>query len=661
MKMKMNQKGFVPILIIIIASIIVASAGTGVILHKQGKLAPLVADISEVFKGGKKTVTLEPKEAGLETQELEQKADQAELEAEQLRQQAEATQEEVEKEKLIAETEKAKAEAEKARLEAEQAKAEAGKLKQELEEASEPTQEPVEGKKDIAEEATISTSTPTVTPTPTDEVGPITTSTVETETLEVTSVKVVPDVTSAQIEWQTNKPTTAKVFISGGSLSSKVYHSQSGLSTHHVADVTGLNSNTNYSYEIESITDEQVEIKYDSFVTKKGDLTINADDCTTHIGGTWCEIKVSYLENGIEVNTYPIAISSDDDNGEFVNFPTDPGICSGGEPDNYDGSQRRGNPLTCSTVVPFYYYPESIETKTITAVVNGVSATTNVQGEAKCAKENADIGSNCELFTEMTPRVEKISENKELEINSISETIGKFKFTGIPNSVIRKAYIEADVPVYIFIHETCVGSGYKPVLSLELTVGSNEFTIKNKEALSPGTYSVRITEIEARTYKTNEVEQFSNLPIVFTFEVKDIPQPEFIPIKTTHTYSGGPNPGVIGLFKIKMRPNSDIKVLCDAIQMGSSDSYSAYIYAETATGRQPQCPTSWFGGESEIKEFPTDSEGVSVFQYSLWVDSLTPPSNKMEFSIEGLRVKDGETGFVRNILNSPVFKLEIVQ
>jgi len=52
-----NQKGFIqiPLLIIVIASVVIASAGAGIVLHKQGKLASLTANISEVFKGTKDT------------------------------------------------------------------------------------------------------------------------------------------------------------------------------------------------------------------------------------------------------------------------------------------------------------------------------------------------------------------------------------------------------------------------------------------------------------------------------------------------------------------------------------------------------------------------------------------------------------------------------
>ncbi len=72
-----TQKGFIqiPLLIIVIASIIVTSAGAGVVLHKQEKLASLPANISGVFKGVKETPTLE-EEIKPEKPQLEQEQEQ---------------------------------------------------------------------------------------------------------------------------------------------------------------------------------------------------------------------------------------------------------------------------------------------------------------------------------------------------------------------------------------------------------------------------------------------------------------------------------------------------------------------------------------------------------------------------------------------------------
>lgn len=74
-----NQKGFIqiPLLIVVIALIVFASAGTGVVLHKQGKLSPLVANISEVFKGTEEAITLEGEEI---EQEVTKSPEKTELE-----------------------------------------------------------------------------------------------------------------------------------------------------------------------------------------------------------------------------------------------------------------------------------------------------------------------------------------------------------------------------------------------------------------------------------------------------------------------------------------------------------------------------------------------------------------------------------------------------
>jgi len=129
-----NQRGFIPLLVIVVTSIVVVSVGAGVILHKQGKLAPLVANISEVFKTSEDItseelqIEKEPEMSQRET-EQEEKLKEVELEIKESEQEVEET----EKLRLLAETEKAKAEAEKARLEAERARAEAERLKEETE------------------------------------------------------------------------------------------------------------------------------------------------------------------------------------------------------------------------------------------------------------------------------------------------------------------------------------------------------------------------------------------------------------------------------------------------------------------------------------------------------------------------------------------------
>jgi len=81
--------------------------------------------------------------------------------------------------------------------------------------------------------------------------------------IRIESVLVSPDETSVKIKWQTNKSAESKVFISGGNLSSKMFLSESGLTTNHVANIGTLSPTTNYSYEITAVNES-------GFVRKTG-------------------------------------------------------------------------------------------------------------------------------------------------------------------------------------------------------------------------------------------------------------------------------------------------------------------------------------------------------------------------------------------------------
>jgi hypothetical protein len=110
-----NKKGFIQIpLLALIASIVVVSVGSGAALYKQGKLAPLIANISQTFK---KT----------EDVKSENKNEKSQLKEEQFlleeKKQGEKSQSEKELEQSKLESEKAKQEAEKAKDNAERAMA----------------------------------------------------------------------------------------------------------------------------------------------------------------------------------------------------------------------------------------------------------------------------------------------------------------------------------------------------------------------------------------------------------------------------------------------------------------------------------------------------------------------------------------------------------
>lgn len=105
MKLKLQQKGFIQLipLLIILASMIVTSAGTGVILHQQGKLTPLVASISEALFVSKDTTTEKTGKIvaseeiqSAEEEELNQGQEEAKLQAEKVEAEAKRLKSEIE-------------------------------------------------------------------------------------------------------------------------------------------------------------------------------------------------------------------------------------------------------------------------------------------------------------------------------------------------------------------------------------------------------------------------------------------------------------------------------------------------------------------------------------------------------------------------------------
>ncbi len=91
----------------------------------------------------------------------------------------------------------------------------------------------------------------------------------QTEIPQIISVSVDSDITSARIEWQTNIPTESKIFISGGSLDSKIFPSFSGTSTRHITEISNLKGNQIYSFEIEAVAGLNSVRKINQFKTSE--------------------------------------------------------------------------------------------------------------------------------------------------------------------------------------------------------------------------------------------------------------------------------------------------------------------------------------------------------------------------------------------------------
>ena len=191
----------------------------------------------------------------------------------------------------------------------------------------------------------LPSNTTNTTPAPT-------TQTQTSTTIQILSVSVVPSLSSAKIEWQTNVPTNSKIFLSGGSLSSKVYSSESGLSTRHIVNAAGLTSGTTYSYEIEAITGDQVAKKDGSFSTKPDEYTISIQPDKTSVpasGFNGIVFKVSTLKNGQNQTNQTISVVTT------------------------DAAQNK----TFSD--SFTYYPKTVGTHTLVFSWNGVKKSTDVE------------------------------------------------------------------------------------------------------------------------------------------------------------------------------------------------------------------------------------------------------------------------------------------
>jgi len=120
---------------------------------------------------------------------------------------------------------------------------------------------------------------------------------------QISSINVTPSITSARIEWQTDKPTESKIFLSGEGLSSKVYNSESGLSTRHSVLIDALGTATSYSYEIEAINQGVAVKKGGTFLTN-----INSPTEVRFDTLAWCSVQAKLSYAGV----YCSSVSKDD-------------------------------------------------------------------------------------------------------------------------------------------------------------------------------------------------------------------------------------------------------------------------------------------------------------------------------------------------------------
>lgn len=317
-------------------------------------------------------------------------------------------------------------------------------------------------------------STTNTTPTPT-------TQTQTSTTIQISSVNITPSLISARIEWQTNIPTNSKIFLSGGSLSSKVYNSESGLSTRHIVNATGLTSGTTYSYEIESIAGDQVAKKEGSFSTKPDEYTISIqpDKTSVPVSG-WNEVslKVSALKNGELQNHQRISMITPDPSQNQTRT---------------DGS--------------FTYYPKTIGTHTLVFSWNGVNKSINIQAVE---------------YVKVDPTIEITTANTELNKGETNIPIGSLTISGGDEEIIFKKFnYESDINFNgnIFCSLNCgsFSNGQSTLLDFTRT---SHISIQLNVPNNIGQHYLKITEISAIGITSGTQRNILGLPVTFTFEIK---------------------------------------------------------------------------------------------------------------------------------------------
>ncbi len=347
-------------------------------------------------------------------------------------------------------------------------------------------------------------ATPTPTPTPTSQ----------TKTIEISSVSAYPTLNSVRIEWQTNILTNGKVFLSG-----KVYGSESGISTRHIVNISGLSVGIDYSYEIESIAGDQVVKKEGSFSTKKGELAIQADKVSIQFtnGHSIGSIKVTaqYTENGRVVLPVDISFSTPDVSKTYRITELSVPPCSGGNPFHIQLIGSTGGSCVADAKVAFSYEPKSLGTHTVSVTVKGITKSVNIQ-----VTEYVIVDPQIEkiaLYQQDASGVDRPVETPIFDLGNHYGIVGRFKI--LPevdyNPGFTDKYYESNVPnAEYLLSLTPHGNGGEFKVIAQFIDDLNRKVYK----LPTGTYTITLKSLRVIDI-AGKYRDVSGLPIIFTFKV----------------------------------------------------------------------------------------------------------------------------------------------
>lgn len=308
--------------------------------------------------------------------------------------------------------------------------------------------------------------------------------------VQISSINVTTTVNSARIEWQTETPATSKVFFSGGGFFSKVYDSESGLSTRHIVNITGLSGGTNYSYEIEAISgNQQVVKKVGSFTTnapKPDEYTISVqpDKISVPASG-WhsISIKVSTLKNGQSQYNQNVSMTTPDS--------------------SQNRSSTNGNNI-------FTYSPKTVGVHKLEFSWNGVTKSVEVQATS---------------YEEIKPSIANFLDNNAIiPLGTTGQVIGSFTVTSNDELVrVTRAIIDSTSSknlIGFWNGPISIGQSSGSIIVLESGITSSlEIRLRLNEATEIGKYSITINSIEMIGNSSGMTHTASGLPITFNYEV----------------------------------------------------------------------------------------------------------------------------------------------
>jgi len=328
----------------------------------------------------------------------------------------------------------------------------------------------------------------------------------------IKNIKISPETTSARVEWETNIPTKSKIFISGGNLSSKVYYSESDMSTRHIINLNELDGGTTYSYEAEAIADNQFARSNGSFSTiNKSNIVITDTGRTASGSFNW---KISVFDkSGNYIFNAPVHMDAPDDSypsGDYNN----PNVNKLTNGQSYSGTKDWNTSFSYYSNVPgnkTLTFSSGDITKNVTVFIEERFPTIPVLKREPIYLQDENNSS----YPVEIPEYSKTQPLATVSVFSLGDTSGVF--------IVHYIKISSDTIERDKFSIYRGGFGFTSYDLKQETGGEVIYSIKLTNTDIPiGTHSVTIDKIEISDVSTDGINRLVvGLPQTFTFKITE--------------------------------------------------------------------------------------------------------------------------------------------